>query len=273
MTQRLRGLGVWAVLIAYTGLVAGPLYLMLVSSMKTTRQIYASPLTPPSSFSLENFVTAWREAHFSTYFFNSVIVTVASVVLILVVSVAASFPMSRYRQRWLSVLLVFFLLGLMLPVRLGVVQLFLLFRDIDQLDKLSGLVLVYVGIRIPFAVFVISSFMRTIPREMEEAARLDGATESQILRYIFVPLVRPALAIVAIFSAIAVWNDFFFPLIFIYSDELKTIPLGLATFMGQYRSDWGALFAGLTISSVPLVVLYLFTSRQVREGIATGGVR
>lgn len=273
MTRRFRTLAVWAVLLAYTGVVATPIYLMLVSSLKTTREIYASPLSPPTSLTFDNFVSAWREAHFSTYFVNSVIVTVASVALILAVSVAASYPMSRYRMRWLSALLVFFLLGLMLPVRLGIVQLFLLFRDIDQLDKLTGLVLIYVGIRIPFAVFVITSFMRTIPREMEEAARIDGATEWQILRLIFVPLVRPALAIVAIFSAIAVWNDFFFPLIFIYSDELKTIPLGLATFMGQYRSDWGLLFSGLTISAVPLVVLYLFTSRQVRQGIATGGVR
>lgn len=273
MGRRFKSLAVWGVLLAYTAVVAAPLYLMLVSSLKTTREIYASPLALPANLTFDNFASAWREAHFSTYFVNSVMVTVASVVLILVVSVAASYPMSRYRMRWLSALLVFFMLGLMLPVRLGVVQLFLLFRDLDQLDKLSGLVLIYVGIRIPFAVFVISSFMRTIPHEMEEAARIDGASEMQILVHIFVPLVRPALAIVAIFSAIAVWNDFFFPLIFIYSDELKTIPLGLASFMGQYRSDWGLLFSGLTISALPLVVMYLFTSRQVRQGIATGGVR
>lgn len=273
MVQRVRNLSVWAVLLAYAAVVAVPLYLMVMSSMKTTREIYASPLALPSSLTLDNFATAWREAQFSTFFVNSVIVTVVSVVLILVVSVAASYPMSRYRMRWMPALLLFFLLGLMLPVRLGVVQLFLLFRDIDQLDRLSGLILIYVGIRIPFAVFVITSFMRTIPREYEEAARIDGASEWQVLRHVFVPLVRPSLAIVAIFSTIAVWNDFFFPLIFIYTTELKTIPLGLATFMGQYRADWGLLFAGLTISSVPLIVLYLFAQRQVREGIATGGVR
>jgi raffinose/stachyose/melibiose transport system permease protein len=273
MAQRLRNISVWAVLLAYAAVVALPIYIMVVSSMKSTRDIYASPLSLPAGLNLNNFTEAWEQAHFSSYFLNSVIVTVSSVVLILVVSVAASYPMSRYRMRWLSVLLLYFLLGLMLPMRLGTVQLFLLFRDLGQLDSLSGLILIYVGIRIPFAVFVLTSFMRTIPRELEEAARIDGASEWQILRHIFVPLVRPAIAIVGVFSAIAVWNDFFFPLIFIYSDANKTIPLGLATFMGQYRSDWGLLFAGLTIAAIPLIVLYLFTSKQVREGIATGGMR
>ena len=273
MTRRLGSSAAWVVLLAYTAAIVLPLYVMLVSSVKTTREIYADPLQLPAAITLDNFANAWEQAHFSTYFLNSVLVTGASVLLILAVSVAASYPLSRYRMRWTGALLGFFLLGLMLPVRLGVVQLFLLMRDIGQLDSLAGLVLIYIGVRIPFAVFVITSFMRTIPRELEEAARIDGASEWQILRLIFVPLVRPALAIVAIFSAIAVWNDFFFPLIFIYSDQYKTIPLGLASFMGQYRSDWGLLFAGLTISALPLALLYSITSRQVREGISTGGVR
>jgi raffinose/stachyose/melibiose transport system permease protein len=168
---------------------------------------------------------------------------------------------------------VFFLLGLMLPIRLGVVRLFLLLRDLQQLDTLTGIIAIYVGVRIPFAVFVIANFMRTIPREMEEAARIDGASEVRILWHVIVPLVAPAIAIVGIFTAIAVWNDFFFPLIFLFSDENKTIPLGLATFVGQYSTNWGALFAGLTISALPLMIVYLLMSRRVRAGISTGGVR
>jgi raffinose/stachyose/melibiose transport system permease protein len=273
MMDRLRSLSTWTVLVAYSLLVLVPLYLMFVSSMKTTQEIYAAPLALPSRLTLDNFVNAWQRAHFSTYFINSAIVTVSSVVLTLLVSLPASYAMSRYRMRWLAVVLVFFLLGLMLPVRLGVVRLFLLMRDLGQLDTLTGLIMIYVGVRIPFAIFVLANFMRTIPREMEEAARIDGANDVQILRYVIAPLVSPAIAIVGIFTAIAVWNDFFFPLIFVFSDENKTIPLGLATFIGQYQSDWGALFAGLTISALPLMFVYLLTSRQIRSGISTGAVR
>lgn len=271
--ERVRTGSVWAVLLGYSAIVVVPLYIMFVSSMKTTQEIFTAPLALPSNLSLDNFVEAWERAKFSTYFINSVIVTVASVALTLLVSVPASYVMGRYRMRWLGLVLVFFLLGLMLPIRLGVVRLFLLLRDLQQLDTLTGIIAIYVGVRIPFAVFVIANFMRTIPREMEEAARIDGASEVRILWHVIVPLVAPAIAIVGIFTAIAVWNDFFFPLIFLFSDENKTIPLGLATFVGQYSTNWGALFAGLTISALPLMIVYLLMSRRVRAGISTGGVR
>lgn len=270
---RLRAGGVWVFLLAYLGIVIGPLLLMVLSSVKSTAEIFADPVGLPATLRLENFGAAWDQAHFSTYILNSFIVTAWSVALTLVLGVLASFPLSRYRLRWLPLTLGFFLAGLMLPVRLGIVPLFILLRDIGLLDSHAGLILVYVAIRLPFAIFVLANFMRVVPRDLEEAARLDGASELHVLRHVLIPLIRPAFAIVAIFTVIAVWNDFFFPLIFIYSDELKTVPLGLATFMGQYRADWGLLFAGLTISSAPLVLAYVVFGRQIREGVSTGGMR
>lgn len=271
--NRVSSVAIWVLLVGYSLTIGVPLYLMLLSSLKQTREIYGSPFGLPSSLQFSNFATAWGQAHFSTYTLNSLAITAVSVVLVIALGLAAAYPLSRYKIAGMGLLLAFFLLGIMLPVRLGVVRLFLLMRDLNLLDTRIGLVLVYVGMRLPFAIFVFVSFMRTIPLEIEEAARVEGANEWQLLRYVFAPLARPAVAIVAIFTSIAVWNDFFFPLIFIYSDSKKTLPLGLTTFMGQYQSNWGLLFAGLTIASIPLVALYLLFNRQTREGIATGGFR
>jgi len=261
------------ILVAYMGVVVGPISLMILSSFKSTRQIFADPLGLPTNVMFDNYSRAWEQANFSTYIVNSAIVTGWAVVLTLIFASLAAYPLSRYRLPLLPLVLGYFLVGLMLPVRLGIVPLFMLLRDLSLLDSHLGLILVYVAIRLPFAIFILTSFMKTIPTDLEEAARLDGASEFRIMGQVMIPLIRPAIAIVTIFTLIAVWNDFFLPLIFIYSDELKTVPLGLATFMGQYRADWGLLFAGLTISSVPLVVAYLVFGRQIREGVASSGVR
>lgn len=263
----------WAFILGYISLIIGPLALMVMSSFKTNREIFRDPLALPSVLHPENYAHAWDQAQFSTYIVNSLVVTGWSVTLTVLFATLAAFPLSRQRLRYLPLVLGFFLIGLMLPIRLGIVPLFLLLRDLGLLDSHVGLILVYVAIRLPFAIFILTSFMRTIPMDLEEAARLDGANDVRVLRSILVPSIRPAIAIVIIFTLIAVWNDFFLPLIFIYSDELKTVPLGLTTFVGQYRSDWGLLFAGLTISSVPLVVAYIVFGRQMREGVAQGGIR
>jgi raffinose/stachyose/melibiose transport system permease protein len=144
-------------------------------------------------------------------------------------------------------------------------------KVLGLIDSLFGLVLVYIAIRIPFAVFIFANFMRTLPKELEEAARIDGAGEIRVLFQVILPLVAPAISIVAIFTSIAVWNDFFFPLIFIFSDENKTVPLAIAGFIGQYRTDWGTIFASLGISLAPVLAMYLVLARQIREGIGTTG--
>ncbi|MEZ4597576.1 MAG: carbohydrate ABC transporter permease [Chloroflexota bacterium] len=213
--RRLRSIAFWCFVLGYLGLVIGPLSLMVMSSFKTNRQIFADPLALPTSLGLDNYANAWDQAHFSTYILNSLLVTGLSVVLTIVVATLASYPLSRYRLPFLSAVLAFFLLGLMLPVRLGIVPLFLLLRDLGLLDSHLGLILVYTAIRLPFAIFIITSFMRTIPSDLEEAARLDGASEMAVLGRVLLPLVKPAVGIVAIFTIIAVWNDFFLPLIFI----------------------------------------------------------
>ena len=158
-----------------------------------------------------------------------------------------------------------------MPIRLASVELFTLMKNLDLLDSLSGLILVYTAIRIPFAVFIFANFMRVLPSELEEAARMDGASEARILFQVIVPLLKPAISIVAIFTAIAVWNDFFFPLIFIFDDDHKTVPLAISVFVGQFRTDWGLVFASLAISMAPILIMYAVLARQIREGVGAGG--
>ena len=255
----------------WAAIVVLPLYVLLVSAFKSTADIYANPLGLPAQWAFDNFASAWNTANLGRNLVNSLIVTVAAVLVTILVSALAAYPLSRFRMWWGTAMLGLFLVGIMLPIRLASVELFTLMRDLDLLDSLFGLICVYVAIRIPFAIFIFANFMRVLPRELEEAARLDGANDLQILFLVILPTVMPAVSIVAIFTTIAVWNDFFFPLIFIFDEKLKTIPLGITNFIGQYRTDWGMVFASLGISLAPVLVMYLLLAKQIREGVGASG--
>lgn len=261
----------WLVLLLWTAIVLLPLYVLVVSCLKTTQEIYADPLGLPARFTLDNFVSAWERAHLGRNLVNSFVVTAGAVIITLVVSAMAAYPLSRFNLGWGTSMLALFLAGIMLPIRLASVELFTLMKALGLLDSLFGLMLVYASIRIPFAVFIFANFMRVLPRELEEAARIDGAGELRILFSIIVPIVAPAVAIVAIFTTIAVWNDFFFPLILIFDNDLKTVPLAITNFVGQFRTDWGMVFASLAISLAPVTAMYLLLARQIREGAGTQG--
>lgn len=273
MRSRVRRLPANVLLGAWTVIIAVPIYIMVVSCFKTTQEIYSNPIALPGSWDFGNFVDAWVRANFDVYTLNSVLVTVGAVVLTIVLAALASFPLSRLNVWWVTPVAAFFLIGLMVPVRLGSVEMFVLMKELGLLDRHLGLILVYAAIRLPFAILIMSSFMRAVPKEFEDAARIDGAGDFRLLFSVLLPQIKPAAGIVAIFTTIAVWNDFFFPLMFIFDPDLRTLPLGLASFTGEYSTNWGLLFAGLTISTVPLTLAYVILSRQVREGVGAGGIK
>ena len=277
---RLRGgqlasLGIFElVLLGYAAIVVYPLLVMLASSLKSTGEIFQDPLAlVPPSLRLSNYAQAWDQAHFGTYFQNSLLVGVVSVIFILLFGSMAAYVLARYPFPGNQLVYLLFLLGFMVPIRLAIVPLFILMRDLHLLDSLVGLVVVYVAGGMPFTIFILVNFFRRIPRDLEEAARIDGAGTFGIYWRIMLPLVRPALATVAIFEFLHVWNDFFFPLIFIGSPSLRTIPLGMSAFFGEYANNWGLLFAGLSISIVPVLVLFLLMSRQFIAGLTAGAIR
>jgi raffinose/stachyose/melibiose transport system permease protein len=260
-------------LLANAALVLAPIVIMALSAFKTTREIFQHPLGLPEVWRLENFTRVWVEAHFALYFRNSVVVTVASIVIVLVFGAMAGYALGRFRFGGSDVLYLYFLSGLMLPIRLGIIPLFILMRNLHLLDSHWSLILTYAASGLPSAVFILTGFFRTLPSDLDSAARIDGAGEWMIFRRIMLPLVRPALVIVMIYNVIPIWNDFFFPLVFIQTDRLKTLPLGMTAFFGQYYTDWAVLFAGLTLAAVPVILLYVLLSQHFIRGLTAGAVK
>ncbi len=250
-----------------------PLVVMVISSFKTNAEIFTSPFALPRSFSLVNADKILAETNFVRYLANSIGVTSASIVLILIFSTMAAYAIARYEFRFNSLVLMFFLSGMTVPLKLAIIPLFIQLDTLHLIDTYAGLVLVYVAMGIPSAIFIMTGFIRSLPRELEESARIDGASELKVMTAIMLPLARPALVIVAIQNAVPIWNDFFFPLILINSDDHKTLPQGLTVFMGEFTTNWGVLFTGLSLAALPITLLYLVLSRQFIAGITQGAVK
>jgi raffinose/stachyose/melibiose transport system permease protein len=250
-----------------------PLVVMVLSSFKTNAEIFTSPFALPKSFSFTNLQKVWEQTNFIRYMLNSLGVTTASIVLILLFGTMAAYAIARYEFRLSSAVLMFFISGMTVPLKLAIIPLFIQLDTLHLVDSRLGLVLVYVAMGLPSAVFIMTGFLRTLPRELEESARIDGASEFLIMRRIMLPLARPAMVIVAIQNAVPIWNDFFFPLILITSDDLKTLPQGLTVFIGEFTTDWGVMFTGLSVAALPITLLYIVLSKQFIAGITQGAVK
>lgn len=260
-------------LVLNTVTVVAPLAVAVVSAFKTTTEIAMAPFGLPESLSFANFEEVMSEGHFGTYFLNSVFVTVVSELMILCFSAMAGYALGRFDFRLNNLFYTVFLIGLMVPAKLLLVPLFIQLKAMHLLDSLWGLSLVYAAGGIPAGVFIMTGFFRALPKALESAARIDGASEWVIFWKVMLPLVRPQLAIVAIYTAIPIWNDFLLPIVFISNPDLKTVPQGLSVFFGEHAVNLGALFAGLTISALPLVVVYLILSEQFIKGLTAGAVK
>ncbi|HTD45983.1 MAG TPA: carbohydrate ABC transporter permease [bacterium] len=266
-------LAVQALLIANSLLVLLPMFFMVLSSFKTTREIFQRPFGFPARWTWQNYTGVWEAAHFGIYFRNSLAVTVAAMALLLVTGTLAAYALARFPFRGNDLIYLYFLTGIMVPIRLAIIPLFILMRDLRLLDTHWSLILVYAASGLPSAIFILAGFFRAVPRELDNAARIDGAGELGILVRVMLPLVRPALAIVTIYNIIPIWNDFFFPLVFIHQDRLKTLPLGLTVFFGEFATNWALLFAGLTLAAAPVVGLYVVMSQQFIKGLTAGAVK
>ncbi|WP_198664304.1 carbohydrate ABC transporter permease [Jiangella endophytica] len=266
----LRRAGVQLLLWLYAALAFGPLVLVLIGSFRSNADILRQPVGLPTSLGLENYQRAWETASLGTYFVNSLFVTVASVTLCVTVSAMAAYALSRWRFRGRAVLAALFISGLMIPAKLGLLPVFYMYQSLGLIDSRLGLVLLYAASGIPFSVFVIMGFMRGLPTELEEAARLDGANEGRMFVSIVVPLMRPALAVVTVFQFAPTWNDFFYPLVLMRSDEKYTVPVGLTRFFGEFAADRATLFAGLVIALVPLAIVFALATKHIITGLTAG---
>lgn len=275
MRRRISVFGVHTVLIAYTLLAILPILLVVMNSFKTRNAIFGSPLSPPNAetFSLVGYVSVLGKSNALVYLENSLIVTLGSMILVLLLGAMAAWALTEYRFRGSTLLILFMSVGIMVPIRLGSVAIVAMMLRLGLNDTLTALVLVYVAQGLPMSIFILSEFIQQIPKDLRDAARCDGVPETRIFFEVIAPLLRPAIATVAVFTMVPVWNDLWFPLILTSSDSTHTITLGVQHFVGQYTTDWNSVLSALSLAILPVVVIYVVFSRQLISGLTAGAVK
>lgn len=267
-------IGIHAILLTYTIIALFPVVLVVVNSFKSRQAIFKTPYALPNAenFDLVGYETVFARANFPNYFVNSLLVTVGALIIIFIAGTMAAHALSEYKFRGNTLLGLYLALGIMIPIRLGTISILRLVVSMGLADTLIALILVYTAQGLPLAVFVLSQFMRQIPRDLKDAARVDGASEYRIY-WMVIPLIRPAIGTVMVFNMIPIWNDLWFPLILAPSERNKTVILGAQTFLGQFVNDWNAVLSSLTLSAIPVVLLYVVFSRQLIRGLTAGAVK
>ncbi|WP_320130184.1 carbohydrate ABC transporter permease [uncultured Sphaerochaeta sp.] len=257
----------------YGILIIYPLFNMFTSSFKTNRAILSTPFSLPSEFSLQNFKTVWIDKGFSHFFYNSILVTLVSMFFVILFGSMAAYGIARYTYKGNTLVYMLFLSGIMLPLKAAIIPLFLIIKSMGLINSRLSVIMIFMAMGLPSTVFILSGFMKSVPVELEYAARIDGCNDFTIYWKIVMPMVAPALALVTIYNAVPIWNDFFFPLVFLQSNAMKTLPVGLSTFFGQYSTNWNLLFTGLSIAILPMLILYLFMSKYFIKGMTAGAVK
>jgi raffinose/stachyose/melibiose transport system permease protein len=248
-----------------------PVLLTVQASFKTLLDFYSNALGFPATWEWRNYVDVWREARIPEYARNSVIVTGTSVPLILLLSCLAGYGLTRYQFAAGKWLYLYFLSGLLIPIQLTILPTAFQLKTLHLANSHAGLIAVSVALGIPFSVFLMAGFMRTLPRELAEAAHLDGAGEFRAFWDVMLPLTRPALATVAILNGVGIWNDFFLPLVL--TPDVPTLQVGVNNLRGFYSTDWGNIFAGVTLAAMPVLVAYWLLTKQFIRGLSAGAIK
>ncbi|MBC8390792.1 MAG: carbohydrate ABC transporter permease [Actinobacteria bacterium] len=263
----------YVILIIYSMSIFSPIFLMIITSLKENREIFTRPYSLPQSFNLDSYIHLFKISNYLIYFRNSIIVTLTSLLIILALSSLISYVLAKYRFIGSRFLYFYFIAGLIIPIKLGTIGIIRIMLGLHIFDTLAALIIVYVAMGIPFGVFILTDFIRLIPEELSNSARIDGCSEPKIFLRIILPLIRPALAAVAIINFIPIWNDFWFPLLLVRTDNVKTIPLATALLYGQYETNFGLIFSVLTAASLPVIIFYLIMSRQFIKGLSSGALK
>lgn len=246
---------------------------MIINSFKARVEIYRSPLNLPTSFDFSGYLSVFQNSSFLLYFLNSIIITFASIALILLVTSLASYAIVRWKNRIASLLSVFFLAGLLIPLRIGSIYLLQLSKTLRLIDSFWSLLPIYVSMGIPIGVLVLTELIRRVPTALYDAARIDGASRFGTYLRILLPLIQPGLATVAIIHIVLFWNDLWFPLILIQNESQRTLMLGISHLFGQYQTNWTRILATLTLGSFPVVIVYVLMSRQFIAGLTAGAIK
>ena len=263
------------VLVAWSVIVIFPMLWMVYSSFKTDQELFFSPWSPPAELQWDNFERAWNKAHVGEYLFNTLIVVIPALLLTLILSAIAAYVLARFRFVGNRFLFYLFLSGMLFPVFLALVPLFSLVNQLGMLNTFHGLILVYVAYSLPFTIFFLTGFFKTLPTELEESAIIDGANPFQVFFKVMLPMASPGLISMGIFNFLGMWNQYVLPLVLISDESKYMLSQGLAfmLFKQFYENDWSALFAALTIIMIPSLIVYITFQRQIQSGITTGALK
>jgi raffinose/stachyose/melibiose transport system permease protein len=263
----------FVVLVVYFFVVATPFGVLFLNSFKSMREIYLKPFAITESFSLDNYKQAWEKAELGSAYINSLIVSITSIGGVLLFSSMLAFMISRYRFKFRRLIYVYIITGLALPARLAVIPIYVTLNQLNLIDTRIGLIMVYIATGTAFATFIIKGFMDSIPIEIEESARMDGASPWIIYWKIALPLTKPALVVVGLVNFVNVWNDFFFPLIILSSSSKETVPLAISVFFGEFSNQWHLIAAALSMSIIPIMLIFFIFSKNFISGITQGAIK
>lgn len=254
-------------------IVLVPLVATVVNGFKTNADLVTRPFGLPRAWQMENYAGVLRSPSFWRQLTNSTLIMLATALGVLVLASMAAFVFARMTFRGREVLFNFFTLGLLFPLAVAILPLYITLRQANLVDTRWGVILPQVAFGLPGNILILRGFFSTVPRELDEAAAIDGCTPVGYFLRILLPLMRPALASVAVLTMVASWNAFFLPLLVLNSEQLYTLPLGIMQFQGQFGTDWGRVLAFVSIALMPTVIFYLFAERQIIAGLTAGAVK
>lgn len=262
-------------LVAWAAVVTLPLLWAVLSSLKTDREILTSPWTAPQTPRFDNWSRAWNQANIGSYLLNSTIVVGGALALVMLLGSLVAYALARYRFPGNRVVYYLFVSGMLFPVFLALVPLFFVVKQLGLLGTYPGLILVYAAYALPFTVFFLHSFFRTLPTAVAEAAFIDGCSHAGVFFRVMMPMARPGLISIAVFNFLGLWNQYLLPLVLNPDPDRYVLAQGLAALSVSqgYRSDWSGLFAGLTIAMLPVLAAYVLFQRQIRTGLTAGAVK
>jgi raffinose/stachyose/melibiose transport system permease protein len=273
LAPRLRSLLPYPFLIVGGVVMVLPLYMMLMTSFKSTIEFYANPFGLPHSLSLVNYADVWFEGQMNVFFKNSVIISFFTVALSVVCSTLAGYALARLRIPGATVIFYVLLAALMVPTEIIILPLFVEFRDLHLLNTYPSLILPYASLGMAFSTYLLRGFFKTLPAELAEAARIDGAGELATFWHVMLPLAMPGVATIAIFAFMGSWSEFFLATLFVSNPDMRPVTAGLFGFSGSYQTNWGALSAGYAIVIAPIVLMFLFLQRFFIRGLTMGALK
>ena len=250
-----------------------PMWFLVINTFKVKKEIYTNFFGLPKKWTLDNYQALMQNSDFFAYFRNSFLVVVISLFMILLLGSLCAFALAHWRTKTSRIIYFFFVIGMMLPIKIATIRLLQIMKALNTLNTLFSLYPVYIAMGLPTAVFILTEFIHGLPVELYDAGFMDGASRFRIWYQIVIPLIKPALATVAIYNLVPIWNDLWFPLIFITKESSKTVLLAVTRLQGQYTTDWPKVLTVLTLSALPVILLYLMMSQSFIKGLTAGAVK